>query len=240
MDTAAGEIIAQAFREGGFLDGKHDNAPEELIEALPKLNNLLFSLVGVELGERYQDWPIPGTDESLAQIRQQGFMQEGYAVRGRAWQNPPANRRLMVSNSDAAEVYFPCNPMDGARMAYIDVGASANVTLYGNGRLIQGLPSITGKAGRRRWFYRADQGNWVCLARLSSVNSRLPLPSEFDDLFVSGLIIRLAPQYGKSAAAEVGARYADMLDRLKKRYWQTESISSGTPGAFPITSSPLW
>jgi hypothetical protein len=118
-------------------------------------------------------------------------------------------------------------------MAYADVGAAVPITLHGNGRLIQGVPSIEGQGGTRRWLYRADQGNWVCLERLQ-MNSYMPLPQEFDELFICGLIIRLSPRFGITPPEYVAACYADSLSRMKKRYAQSEEMPAASASSFPF------
>lgn len=240
MDTRVGEIIVQAFHEGKLLtDAAENDANQELIEAIPRLSSLLFSLVGLELGEKYVDWPVPQTDQQIGDLQRSGFMQEAYSS-GVSWQYPSANRRLVVNNTSTATVYFPPSPRDGARMAYVDVGATELLTISGNGFLVQGQPTITGRGGQRKWFFRADQGNWVCLKRFTSKSDYSPLPQEFDDLLICGLIIRLSPRFNREPHATIVGRYADMLSRLKKRYAQTEAVSAGNPNTFPASTGRLW
>lgn len=230
MDTKASEIIVQAFREGNFLTGQTGSTAEEMLDALPRLNSLLFSLVGLELGEQYRNWPVPVVRTSNVHSRYplgplaQDLTREQLV-------NPPANVRILAGNTTPETVYFPHNPQDGARMAYADAGATALLTLDGNGALIQGQPTIVGAGGSRRWFFRADDANWVCLEPLQ-MDSRMPLPPEFDDLFICGLVMRLSGRFGKEPSAYVTACYADMLARLKKRYRQTEEVPAAGAAEF--------
>lgn len=235
MDTRVGEIIVQAFHEGRLLpESKDTEAAQELVEAIPRLSSLLFSLVGLELGEKYADWPVPQTDQQMGELRRSGFMQEAFSS-GVAWQYPSANRRLVASNSTPITVYFPSSPRDGARMSYVDVGSAEFITISGNGMLVQGQASITGRGGQRRWFFRADQGNWVCLKQFTSKDDVSPLPPEFDDLLICGLVLRLSPRFGKTPHEAIAGRYADMLQRLKKRYTQSEGVYQSDLNVFPAT-----
>lgn len=231
MDTKAGEIIVQAFSEGGFKPRGNSSIAEEMQEALPVLNSLLFSLVGVELGEQYRDWPVPPNRRSPVPSRYPlGPIDE--TPDRCVWANPPINSRILAANDTDVTVYFPANPRDGARMAYADVGANACITMDGNGRLIQGLPTIQGAGGSVRWLYRSDLGNWICLHKLE-IKDEVPLPQEFDDLLITGLVTRLSPRFGAEVSPWIADRYRDMLSRLKKRYRQTEAMPAAKPHEFP-------
>lgn len=222
MDTKASEIIVQTFREGRFTAPEGSTLQEEMQEALPRLNGLLFALVGLELGEHYRDWPVPpGRTSTVAARYPRAPLAED--LTSAQYTNPPPNVRILASNTSALTVYFPQEPQDGARMAYADVGATADVTLDGNGRLIQGVPSILGQGGFRKWLYRADQGNWICLDTLQ-MDDTSPLPPEFDDLLICGLVMRLSPRFGKEPSPILTGRYDDMLRRLKLRYKQSEQV----------------
>jgi hypothetical protein len=219
-DTKASEIIVQAFNEGGFQPRGKISLAEEMQDALPILNSLILTLLGLELGEQYRDWPVPPNRQSSVPSRYPLGPIDTQPPE-KVWSNPPANVRLVAANAEAVTVYFPANPVDGARMAYADSGATADVTLHGNGRLIQGSPSIVGAGGHRKWLYRADLSNWICIGPLE-MHDTLPLPPEFDELFICGLVIRLGGRFKQPADPMYRERYADMLRRLKKRYKQTE------------------
>jgi len=234
-DTLVSEIVIQAFREGNFIAVGETTTAEELLEAVPRVNNLIASLLGIELGEAYRDFYVPQEHDPAAPLRHpltptgQGLTSE------EPWQFPPANSRLLVKVDEERVLYFPANPLDGSRMMYLDMGCEADVTLNGNGRLIEGEPEIEtvlepeGEADpvlfhRKKWLYRADMGDWIELKQPLLAGDTVPLPPEFDDLLVTGLAMRLAPRFQVQVDAIIAERFTDMLARLKKRYKQSERM----------------
>lgn len=233
--TVVSEIVVQAFREANFTAVGQSTTAEELIEAVPRLNNYIKALFGIEVGEHYRDWYVPNAWDPAQPLRYP-LTPDGSETSGDPYQRPPANVRLITKITSAKTLYFPATPNDGARMSYVDVGSTAIVTLDGNGRLIEGVPSLTGDVAvppepaelhGRRWFYRADLGNWILIETLGQ-DDEVPLPEEFDDLLVTGLAIRLAPRFSVKIDEVIALRNADMLNRLKKRYKQSEQMPSST------------
>jgi hypothetical protein len=220
MSTTAGEIIVQAFREGNFTPLGHTSTAEELTEAIPRLSSFVSSLFGVEIGEEYRDWPAP-TAWPSAQEQRHPLTPLSSTTTTVPWQYPPQNSRILLTISSTKTLYFPAQPADGARMMLNDIGSVANPTLHGNGRKIEGGLTLTGTPGAldgHEWFYRADLGNWILLERITASGDELPLPQEFDDLFVTGLAIRLATRFGAQLPPAVEAKYAEMLTRVQARY----------------------
>ncbi len=228
MSTEVREIIVQAFRDGNFVAVGEGTTAEELLEAVPRLNNFISSLFGIELGEALREWYAPQSWNPAAPLRYPLTPDGSGATSADPWIYPPANVRLLVKIADPRTIYFPASPNDGARMAYADAGSTGALTLHGNGRMIEGAASLLmnpATMNGRKWLYRADLGNWIELRRLASMDA-VPLPEEFDDLLVTGLIIRLASRYQTPADPTVIERHGDMLGRLKKRYKQSERMPS--------------
>lgn len=227
MGTLVSEIVVQAFREGNYTAVGETTTSEELIEAVPRVRNLVSSLLGFELGEQYRDWYVPQEYNPAAPLRFPLTPTGTGEVSTDVWAYPPANSRLIVKISDAKTVYFPAVPMDGARMALVDTGSTGAITLHGNGRLIEGVASmiaggpVTQFSGRK-WLYRADLANWIRIDEPLEAASEVPLPEEIDDLLITGLAMRLAPRFQVKLDESIVGRYADMLGRLKKRYKQSE------------------
>lgn len=229
-DTLLSEIVVQAFREGNFVALGEDTPAEELQEAVPRLRNLISAVMGIELGEHYRDWYVPHAYNPEAPLRYPLTPTGTGGTSALPWQYPPANSRLLVKVDEARTLYFPATPNDGARMAYVDLGSTGDVTLDGNGRLIEGATSISSDIGGapavslsgRQWLYRSDKADWILLVNELKASDTVPLPPEFDDLWVTGLVMRMAPRFQIEIQPSIGERYADMLGRLRKRYKQSE------------------
>jgi hypothetical protein len=122
-------------------------------------------------------------------------------------------------------------------MAFVNVGldlANFPLTLDGNGRLIEGTPTLTITAanytGPILWFYRADLANWVRVTDLT-ITSDSPLPPQFDDFLISSMSIRRGPAYNKDPAAATVATAKHGLKLLKTTYRQ-EAPGAPFPGAW--------
>lgn len=230
-DTLVSEIIVQAFREGNFTAVGESTTSEELAESVPRLNNIISAVFGFELGEVLRDYYIPQVLDPEAPLRYPLTPTGSGTTSTLVYANPPANSRLVVKITSDKTIYFPANPHDGSRMAYVDMGSTvtADMTLDGNGRLIEGSASLTSDLDAvtpvtfhgREWLYRADLGNWLLLEVLESTDT-VPTPPKFDDLWVCGLAMRLAPRFQVQVDEVIAQRYADMLMRLKKQYKQSE------------------
>ncbi len=222
----ASTAVARAYREAAIKAIGTTPTDDENDEGLSRLNGFLFSLFGAEIGENLSDWQVPAAQRTstapannvalpypanLASTYQQ-YAPANYPDTDVS--NPPPNSRVIWRGAAPTTVYFPEYPADGARMSVADTGATAELTLSGNGRMIGGAASVVLPApvAAATWFYRADLGNWIPLAALA-LTDELPLPSEFDDLAITGTAIRL------TALDEIDPRSGTMMihDRLMKR-----------------------
>lgn len=234
-DTLMSEIIVQAFREGNFTAVGEETTAEELGEAVSRLRNLINSVFGFELGELQRDWYVPQEHDPEAPLRHPLAPTGTGATGAVPYQYPPSNVRMLVNLTTARTLYFSAHPIDGARMSYLDMGTpdTVDVTLNGNGRLIEGAATLTSDADAgtpitfhgRKWLYRADKGDWIRLTQLQS-GDRIPTPPEFDALWISGLCVSLAPRFQIEVQPTIMQVYADMLARLKRRYKQSERFPS--------------
>lgn len=195
--TTLRQIIIDALREANVVAVGETPDADVHAEALRRLQNIIRSLFGNELGEQLRTLD----DEDL----------EGA-------EHLPVNARI-VFNLGAAKTWdMYDNPRDGARFAVIDNGgnfATYNLTLNGNNRQIELADSVTlnTDAVNREWFYRADLGNWARVTDLTA-NDESPLPSEFDDYLITLLAYRLNPRYG----AESSPTLVDTLTRMKRQF----------------------
>lgn len=246
MATAA-DIIQAAYREGNLIPvGKQPTADEQA-EALARLNAYMMGVFGFEMGEKLEDWlvPVPQRTAPVAANYPQlpltcwPLLSDPSLM---VYPYPPKNSRIVFGGIDTT-VYFPESPDDGSRMA-LSQGSGAGVAytpgstlvLDGNGRTIEGTATVnlTTPVTARQWFYRADLADWVALIPLTA-GSTIPFPTEFDDLWITALHIRLAPLYSKAATDETKSAFANQLSKFKTRYRQ-EAVTVYGANEFPSTS----
>lgn len=217
--TLTSEIIVSALREPNTIGRTATPSASQVAEALGRLNALVSSTYGYEVGRKLIDWPV-GQEGISAQDRT--------AWSADHWSYPPNNVRLIAASTEPQTIYLHPHPSDGARIALVDPAsrlAAAPVTLDGNGRTIEGSATSVQSTDdtNRTWFYRADLGEWVVLSTLTGADpEEFPFPAEFDDYFITMLAARLNPRYGRSLSEASTAALARSLDILRSRYTQAE------------------
>lgn len=222
--TTAAVIIQAAFREGNLIPVGKQPTPDQIAEALDKLNRLVFGILGYKMGENLADWLVPQPQRTSPVAASFPQFPLACDMTSATYPYPPNNRRIVYGGT-AQTVYFPQNPNPGSQMAVVqasgagDGGSNGQIlTLNGNSRTIQTPPAgaftntvtftfATPPFAPIRWFYRDDLAQWVQIVNLTSgsgatYTDNLPYPQEFDDFFVCALSKRLAPSYGKPTAAE--------------------------------------
>jgi hypothetical protein len=244
--TTVAEIIEEAFREASLTAEIQSATPTQTTQALARLQNVVSSAYGFEVGEPLTDWPI-GL-EGVEYPHETAWSDD-------VWERPRINTRLIAASATAQTVFLPERPYDGSRIALIDPAsrlAAAPITLDGNGRTIEGAASlvVSTSATRKIWFYRADMGNWLPITPLVYADT-FPFPEEFDDYFITQLAMRLNPRYGRSMTQESLAAHARSLALLQARYRQSENVGVA-PGllrlsenyaggdAAPLGASPVY
>lgn len=228
MSTVS-EIVTQAYREGNFIAIGETPRAEEMTEAVSRLRSLIDSLFGTTIGEAYRDWYVPSDFVVFAPLRQPFSPNADVSISSSdSFRYPPPNVRILTKTTEAQTLYFPANPADGARMQFLNIASSAvSITISGNGHLIENAASLVDTVANlhtRKWFYRADLGDWIRLASIVDENSEVPLPSEFDDVLVCGLAVRLQPRFQTPLDKATVAMFENGLDKLKKRYRQSEEM----------------
>lgn len=221
--TTLTNIAISAFRESGIIPVGEMPDSMELSEALEKLQTLIPSLFGIELGEYLTDVNY-GTN-GLSSSRQDNedvtsFVDSGYI---------PANTRLVINTDSAKTLYLPPNPKDGARVGVIDASgnfATYNITLNGNSRMIESSATKTLSTNSlvREWFYRADLGSWERVATLTG-SSESPFPAEYDDFLAIHLAYRINPRYGATTAPETQMTFQRLQKKFKSQYKQKKTAS---------------
>lgn len=222
--TTARSIITSAFREVNVIPIGREPTADEFAEGLGRLNTYIDSLFGTDLGEFLRDWPLTKL-YTAPEFRKTPILPGVGALPEEVRPYPPLNARIITRLSSPKTAYLFPEPIDGARLELADTGSTAAVTLDANGRRIEGAAALTFVPSPNTtysWFYRADLGEWVRITELE-LDDELFFPAEFDDLFITGIAIRLAPRFGVRAGQETIAVQQRMGKKLKLRYAQTEA-----------------
>jgi hypothetical protein len=237
----ASEAIARAYREASIKAKGEAPDATELEEGLTRLNGFLGSLFGAEIGEVIFDVQVPQTQRATNNPSQAIVLDYpgNLSSFDQLPQNPgfdttsgditvPQNVRILWKGTTATTVYLPEYPSDGARIGIADTGSTATLTLNGNGRKIGSASTLvlTSPVTPQELFYRADLGGWIPLTDLTLTDT-VPLPSEFDDLIVSGTAIRLTALDQLKPNEGTLFIYERLLKRCKQRYTQRAVTNFG-------------
>jgi hypothetical protein len=233
--TTTLEIMTSGMRESNLIGIGEALTALQIAEALPRLQSLVSSVFGKDVGENFVDWPIGKENVSMA------WPNGLNAWTQREWSYPRTNSRLLLNSIAAQTIYLPKNPDDGSRIAVVRISqelATHPVILDGNGRLVENAISLAlndNLTAARTLMYEALTGNWIRVTDLTE-GGEFPFPVEFDDFFITKLAMRLNPRYGRAVAAESGARLNEMLGQLKARYRQKQDMPADS--AVLRTSNP--
>lgn len=239
MDVST--AIRRGFRRGNIITiGSQPNAAESA-EGLELLNSFWRKLLGTEIGENLISWPVPPEANGRQPPSWLPLLTDTVSA-STWWLYPIQNARLLTKITAATTIYFPANPDDGARMAVRDIGSSAvQLTLSGNGRLIEGQATLVEETATafngRSWFYRDDLASWEPVQDMTLADVSMPLPAEFDDMWINYLAIQLAPSNSQDAAAEVVDTFKADLARAKARYSQRQAVAVNDPRVSQSTQS---
>lgn len=221
MGTAS-EIVTGAYRAGNLIAiGTSANA-DQLTEGLDALNGYLDSLLGFELGEFALEWAVAPRNNAPVQSRFP-LLPQDTKLGSNTYPYPPPNARVLINVTEAASIWMPPSPADGARIALVNLASSeVTITLNGNGHTLDGSFTVTGlpsELAGRSYFYRADQGDWKSFTELSADDTPV-LPSVYDYLLSLGTLSRLLGRYGRSLTGDQQAEQTRLLRRLKSQYRQ--------------------
>lgn len=232
--TAVVDIIKSSLRETNLIPLGVDPSTAQQAEAFQLLSTIIASTPGSDAGENLNPLDIGRNNIE--------------APNGYPWWNNElpenvfvrANTRLMLNLTDNGFVNFSPIPHDGARMGIVDCSLNLDIysiTLQGNGRLIDGSDEviITTPGIKKEWVYREDLGNWVTLTPLDLAGD-MPWPSEFDDLFIIGLALRLNPRYGQVIHPASAERYKTVLSQFSARYSQAWTEEPSEDGLLYMTN----
>lgn len=227
------DITTQGLRESNIVGLNSVITDAQRAEALARLQSLVASVYGKDVGENLVDWPIGKLNVSQA-------WPNGYPTwTEREWRFPRTNTRLLFNADGPQDIYLPKEPDDGSRVRLVVVSQNlsvATVTLHGNGRLIEGSDVLVlndDTTAGRVLMYDADSANWVRVTDLT-LESDMPFPIEFDDYFITKLAMRLNPRYGRALTAESANRLNEITGQLKARYRQKQNMPAD-PAVLRIT-----
>lgn len=236
--TTVRETVQDALREGNIVPVGSDVPDREMNEGVRALNRILVSAFGSFSGGALSDWLLPcpapsAQDAANAPLLPGSRRDTRYRV---APQFPPTNSRVVWDGTDQT-FYMPSRPDDGARMAVVTgnlPAAPGELTVLGNGRLVElpADPLVSTVAVTLAWFYRADTATWRLLKTLG-VDDEIPFPPTFDDLWITGLAVRMYPRYGKVASAETLAEFQRVRKLFYVTYHQAAVEPSGADDLVP-------
>lgn len=239
--TLVSDIIIDAFRQGNLIAVNYTPPQEEIDEALRYLNRIISSVFGAEVGD-----PLTAIPLGRSGIARPSHFPAWNEDPGNEWY-VPKNTRLILNLVDQLNLYLHPMPDDGTRFAIQDIAGNLNtipVTVYGNGRLIDGHQSVVLDTDGldRQWFYRADTGNWITISPLEE-SAPFPFPEEFDDYFITMLAMRLNPSYGVALDQQSQVILQRARTQLRARYKQNVPMMP-QPGTVLLTrtsrQSPRW
>jgi len=217
--TTVASIITSAFRESNILPLGVAPTTAQSAEAFNLLSTVVSSALGNSAGENLNPFPLGQNNIE----NPSGYPWWSNEIPGGVFL--PTNMRVMCNLTAAGTINLHPKPHDGARMGIVDVSgnfATNPLTVNGNGRNIEGASTQTYSTNGqvRQWVYREDLGNWVVVDPLSAVGD-MPWPSEFDDLFIILLAMRLNPRYGTTMAQETMEMLRATRSRFSARYSQS-------------------
>lgn len=225
--TLVASIIQQSLRETNIIPNNANPNPNEALEAVARLQTLVLSVLGNEAGYVLEDWNVVSATNIL---KPSSFVQNptGFTV--------AAQSRLICNLAAATTLLLDPQPQDGQRFSVVDAAlnfATNNLTLNGNGRLIEGAPTavLATDGFASQWIYRADLATWVVVDPLVE-GSEMPFPEDFDDYFIIMLAMRLNPRYGRTLTQESQARLMQQRNQMILRYNQSrlrEAMQMQTP-----------
>ena len=239
--TLNSEIIKSALREANTIGVGADPTDAENVEGLALLQALTNTFPGAILDHKFTPWFIP-TPFNTSPDTHNYPAQPGHQT-PRPYINelyPPAGSRVVLRATTATTLYLQYQPQDGAFMQIVDGGFTADLTLDGNGGYFEGTGTDTtdvitatfGSGTRvptRTYMYRADTNSWNRIDDLI-LEGEHPTPSELDELWSTGLAIRLAPRHGKKVDPSTVARFQEMVTYARGLYRQSKEVIVGDLG----------
>lgn len=213
--TRVADIIKDAFYEAGLTTELQHATPTQTARAMTTLDSIIKFLYGTDAGEELNPWPLGNfgrADQSRMTPSEQMLTY------------PPLNVRFVCTNENAITVNLPVTPSPGARFGVMDPFnrlSTAPITIDGNGRTVDGAANITVNTDGLNaiWFYGDDTGNWKKVTPLL-ITDDMPFPSEYDQMFIIMLAMRLSPVYGRNQSSVQAQFLKGFRQQFMARYIQ--------------------
>lgn len=117
---------------------------------------------------------------------------------------------------------------DGMMVDIVDAAAAfsgSNVTVARNGWKINGSAGNETLSASRRYFFRAELGDWKTVSDMASVSADLPFPTEFDYGIALMLAKRLEGEYGQPLGPADSRAASNARRALYARYVKPGDVS---------------
>lgn len=232
--TAVTDIIRSALRETNLIPLGVEPTDAQETEAFNLLSTIVAGVLGNEAGENLN--PLPLGQDNIDSPN--GYPWWSNSLPGNVFIR--SNTRIMLNLTADGYVYFDPAPHDGARMGIVDCSVNLDIcplTIYGNGRLIDGNSEITivDPGTVRQWVYREDIGTWVTVVPLL-LDGQMPWPPEFDDMFIIMLAYRLNPRYGQVIHPASQEALKAGMRKFSARYGQSKTQVASEDGLLFLTN----
>lgn len=203
--TTVYQIIVDAYRVCNLIPVGVAPTQQQEAEGLRYLDRIIKSVLGHEVGEEIETKNLGSSSMDYPNSFTQWDSSSTIVV--------PENVKIMCNFEAAREVWLDPSPYMGSRLAIQDVAgnfSTYNLTVHGNGRLIEGQTSLVlnTDSTNTEWVYDNEQGNWLKITNLTKFDN-LPFPSKFDDFFIISLAYRLNPAYSR--------QFDPQTDRMLRR-----------------------
>jgi hypothetical protein len=232
--TAVTDIITSALRETNLIPLGVAPTAAQQTEAFNLLSTIVAGVLGNEAGENLTPLPL-GQDNINSPT---GYPWWSNSLPGNVFVHQ--NTRVMCNLTDPGFINLDPNPNDGARMGVVDCSDNFdlnNLTIYGNGRLIDGNTTevLSTRGMSQQWVYREDLGSWITVVPLS-LTGQMPWPPEFDDMFIIMLALRLNPRYGQVIHPASETVLKNAMQRFSARYAQDRTQAPSEDGLLYLTN----
>lgn len=232
--TTVASIIQDALRETNLIPLGTTPTDTQLEEGFRLLSTIVAGVLGNEAGENLNPMPL-GQNEITSPT---GYPWWSNELPGNVFLQ--TNIRIMCNLTGPGTVNLHPRPHDGARMGVVDVSQNFSefpLTIYGNGRSIEGQESMTYSTDGlvKEWLYREDLGNWVTVIPLD-IAGDMPWPTEFDDMFIIMLALRLNPRYGQVMHPASMQALSAAMRKFSARYTQATTQVPSEDGLLYMTN----